>query len=254
MNIYIINLKRSIERRKAITTQCDNLGLKYEVIEAIDGRLFSPAELELHAADINYADRPNEIGCALSHLKVYEKLMESQSELALVLEDDALLSEGLKECLDAVELANNKSVPEVTLLTATNKLVDRPKKLEGLKSLVYPVYHATTAHGYIINRQAARNLRDNLYPIWITADKWAVFDDYSFISVSAVVPPPISLTDDSLNSTIVEAEDTREFIEHRKIMWKKVMDKRPLSVKLKHRVKRIFLPMFYKIIDMKSKI
>lgn len=252
MKIYIINLKRSVERRLAITTQCDALGLDYEVIEAVDGRIFSPEELKLHTAEINYAYRPGEIGCALSHLRIYEKIVEDSLNAALVLEDDALLSTNLSSIIEAVISLNNASCPMVTLLTPVNRLIDKPMALGVYGAKIYPVYHATTSHGYIINNLAAKNLLENLYPVWITADKWAVFEDYSFIKVQAVFPPPVTLAEEALVSTIVEDVDTQLFKNERQQAWQKIMRRRPLKVKLKSRLKRIFLPIFYKIITVKN--
>lgn len=232
--------------------QCDALGLNYEVIDAVDGREFSPEELNMHTANINYAYRPGEIGCALSHLRVYEKLIADKLEMALVLEDDALLSAGLSSIMNAIILCNKSSHPIVTLLTPVNRLIDKSSDFGIHGVSLYPVYHATTSHGYMINSRAAKNLLDNLYPVWITADKWAVFEDYSFINVQAVFPPPVTLADEALLSTIVEEIDTQAFMSERREAWRRVMNKRPLKVKIRSRFKRIFIPLIYKIIDVKK--
>ncbi|TXH54410.1 MAG: hypothetical protein E6Q89_08085, partial [Bacteroidia bacterium] len=46
MKTYIINLKRSPERRKAIEKACQEIGIKYTIIDAVDGKEMSDEEFE----------------------------------------------------------------------------------------------------------------------------------------------------------------------------------------------------------------
>ena len=43
--IWVLNLRGSPEQRERITADLDELGLKYEFIEAVDGRELAPEEL-----------------------------------------------------------------------------------------------------------------------------------------------------------------------------------------------------------------
>lgn len=94
--IFVINLSSSKERRSAIESDADELGLKLSIIDAIDGRL-----IQDHA-DLGYCKRanrreygrlltPGEIGCYASHLKAARSVLECKAPYAIVLEDDAKL-------------------------------------------------------------------------------------------------------------------------------------------------------------------
>ncbi|HDR2572978.1 TPA: glycosyltransferase family 25 protein, partial [Enterobacter ludwigii] len=78
MKIFIVNLKKSVERRKKMEAQLNALGLSAEFIEAVDGRLMSEEERKGVTANVNYAFLPGEIGCALSHQKIYKKMIDEK--------------------------------------------------------------------------------------------------------------------------------------------------------------------------------
>ena len=92
---YIINLISSTERLKYMFKLLQSYSqFKIEVVEAVDGRIFSPDERFAKFDDDicfnRYGRHINggEIGCTLSHFKCYEKLALSEDEYVLILEDD----------------------------------------------------------------------------------------------------------------------------------------------------------------------
>ena len=78
--IYYINLKKDIERNSFIKKNLDELNIKYERIEAING---NDINIEKKYTVINTDDfiaTNGQIGCYLSHIKCYEKFIESKYE------------------------------------------------------------------------------------------------------------------------------------------------------------------------------
>lgn len=77
------------------------LGLKFEFVDAVDGSASSPPELAArsHSRDtLRLLGRnltPGEIGCGLSHLRLYRRLLDSGLEEAVILEDDVILDPAL---------------------------------------------------------------------------------------------------------------------------------------------------------------
>ena len=69
MKIFIVNLKKSVERRKKMEAQLNALGLSAQFIEAVDGRLMSEEERKGVTANVNYAFLPGEIGCIKKFIK-----------------------------------------------------------------------------------------------------------------------------------------------------------------------------------------
>ncbi len=105
--IYVISLKRATERRHKIQEQLDGLGLKFEFLDATDERQgLSDAEIELIGREeyLQYSAKvkDGEIGCLVSHLRCYQKLLNSSSEYALIFEDDVLLEKEFVSVLTRV--------------------------------------------------------------------------------------------------------------------------------------------------------
>lgn len=89
--IFVISLASAPLRRERICRHLDGLGLEYELIEAVDGRLLSEQELRRLAGG---ADRfpPGVVGCYASHLAAYRRILETGAEAGLILEDDVRLN------------------------------------------------------------------------------------------------------------------------------------------------------------------
>lgn len=103
--IFIISLKNS-PRRDIISKRLNGLGLKFEFFDAIYGKALP--EDELSKVDYQYyQDFDNkrltlgEIGCALSHIRVYEFIKQNNIPEAIILEDDAIVSTHFKTILKA---------------------------------------------------------------------------------------------------------------------------------------------------------
>ncbi len=92
LRIYVISLARAAERRAAISAHLQALGLKYELVDGVDGRAL-PAEehARLLAPGVTFQS-PGVVGCYMSHMAVYRRLIEAGDTAALVLEDDAALN------------------------------------------------------------------------------------------------------------------------------------------------------------------
>ena len=93
MHAYVINLARSVDRREHITAELERTGIGYEIVSAVDGNtvdLRDPAIVDPVLIAKN--DFPaGTAGCALSHLRAYEKILVDGHDHALVLEDDVRL-------------------------------------------------------------------------------------------------------------------------------------------------------------------
>ncbi|WP_449543510.1 glycosyltransferase family 25 protein [Enterobacter ludwigii] len=247
MRIFIINLKSSPERRAKMEAQLNALGLPHEFIEAVDGKLMSENERKSVSQKINYAFVPGEIGCALSHQKIYKKMIEDNIENAFILEDDVILNESFKKIAQTLIIPSDKST--VVLLSRPNKYFKKPlKKITGSYHL-HKTQQATTAHCYALNKKAAQSLLNGLYPIWMTADKWSLFEDLSMISVYSVMPTPVHLSDESKASTINVFEDGLAIHKEKKRIWEQLMLCRPLKAKLKNKYRRALAPIFGKVIN-----
>lgn len=248
MRIFVINLARSTERRACIEIQLSHLNLEYEIIEAVDGSQLSYTDIMKETRPLNYALSCGEIGCALSHINIYRRIVSECIPMALILEDDALIDSKTLEAISEIE-ERNIPFPTVTLLTEGPKYINKPlHKSEKKKYFIYEVLEAACSHGYVINNSAACRMANFLYPVWMVADKWQVLKEYSVCKVEAVIPPVIRKTSHADNSTIQIDNDFKKRLDEQKnLMWAGIKKNRPLKLKLKRLLWSSFIYPFLKI-------
>lgn len=165
MKTYIINLKKSLERKsymeELLKPYQDFLEICF--IEAVDGREMSKEQL------INVWDqkatykiygrymKSGEIGCALSHKKCYEEILKQQDDMALILEDDISFQDvDVKNIILSVEKILRTEKPMVSLLSGdywyTRKNI-RTKNIQFVN-----VREAMGAIAYVVNKSAAQRM------------------------------------------------------------------------------------------------
>lgn len=203
MQFYVINLARSPDRRAYMVAQLGETGVHYEIVNAIDVR-------DLDLGDARLVDpgfcastpRPGEIGCALSHLEVYRKVLDDGVEVACVLEDDVILPPDLGALVDAV--ASQMTGAEVTLLNFHSQ---EPLRITRASMLQLPssrrlvqvaeVGQAGSGGGYLITREACARMEKTARPAKSVADNWALFHSEGAIDrLRCVIPMPVVQSSD----------------------------------------------------------
>jgi collagen beta-1,O-galactosyltransferase len=93
--VYLINLNRRPERLRKMEEILHLVGIRFNRIEAVDGQNLTQAQLSSMEFMPGYLDpfhkRPmklGEIGCFLSHYKVWEDITHNEHQRSIVLEDD----------------------------------------------------------------------------------------------------------------------------------------------------------------------
>ena len=171
MKIYCINLERSKERRRNMQAQFDKLSLPVEFINAIDGRALSNGEV----AEVYSKWRTRfcsgkglsrgEIGCALSHIEFYKRVIADNSP-GFVFEDDVELGGEVKNALAKIELfLSNAKAPCLIQLPGLNR--DMPQNAEGD---IVKVSIAMGTYAYGVNPAAAELLLKSFSPIKFPID------------------------------------------------------------------------------------
>lgn len=159
--IKIINLERRADRKTQITAYMKEANVQnYEFIKAVDGKELKPTlkikELFL-GNDFNY--RKGVIGCALSHIHLWEALIaDDMNDYYIILEDDARLCKNFKANLDhVIDLYISKQVDY--LLIGGQKINEECVMKEDLQiQILKHSISAYGAHGYIINKTACKKL------------------------------------------------------------------------------------------------
>lgn len=93
MKIYVVNLKKDINKRQKIISMFQKLNItNYEIFDAVNGN-----ELKHFQINKNWYDpwshlhlTKGEVGCALSHYQLWQKI-KNEKKMAMILEDDFII-------------------------------------------------------------------------------------------------------------------------------------------------------------------
>jgi glycosyl transferase, family 25 len=175
---YIINLDRSKERYEYVKTNIYNLGYPVDRISAVDGRLLNSEELQnlanihIYKTFLHKLPEPGTIGCSLSHIKTWESFLLSDSEYALIFEDDVEFDPKLlRETVE--ELVKNNKLWDIASFELSHRGMPLTiKELTHNQKIVIYLAEVSHAGSYIINRKAAKNLLQKSLPIIMPVDHY----------------------------------------------------------------------------------
>jgi len=195
--IFVINLEDNVPRYEDVKSQLDALNLSFERIDAVAGKLLSQAEItaiydkqtnrKLHHRNLTVG----EIGCYMSHRKIWQMMQEQKIERALILEDDIVAKPQLLDCLRLMESANGWDVIKIAdferVTPAKSQRVSEQFELVSYKKV------PNRTMGYFITRQAAAKMlrREKIYrPVDVDFQFYSDFD----ISVCGLRPSCIEIS------------------------------------------------------------
>lgn len=203
-NIFIINLIRDSKKKRHMQRLCQKFNLQAEFIDAVDGRQLNDKFVsEIYSSEmaINEVGRDlsrGEIGCALSHKIIYQKMIDDNIETALILEDDIDFDEILINLLDKKEkLTANWELILLGHHTGCSRKIDtmpsfwHQKKLMEKYKLVRPCEKAYGTYGYLINKNGAIKLLKHLDIISKPIDHFT--GDSRCLNLYTINPAPIKI-------------------------------------------------------------
>ena len=157
MNIYIISLESAIDRRNFQIGQLSTLSLDYEFLDATSVNNIDSDTYKIHYFDWQRPLKKTEVACYFSHKNAWEKVIDDDLP-ALILEDDALLSNRIPEILSILE---KKSSSDFVNLEnrGRKKFVSKTKeRLTNGVNLLGLYQDRTGAAGYILWPSGAKKL------------------------------------------------------------------------------------------------
>ncbi|TDH06000.1 hypothetical protein EPR50_G00128320 [Perca flavescens] len=167
--IFLINLKRRSDRRDRMLSSLAVLGINTTLTEAVDGKALNSSQLQAMGIDMlpgyrdPYSERVltrGEIGCFLSHHKIWKQVVQQELQQVLVLEDDVRFEP--RFCSRLVTIMENvqRVGLEWDLIYVGRKRlqVKEPEQwVKGVSNLVYPGYSYWTL-GYVLSLNGAQKL------------------------------------------------------------------------------------------------
>ncbi|MDM5069113.1 glycosyltransferase family 25 protein [Aeromonas salmonicida] len=163
-----------------VMKQMEHLGIGFEFFNAVDGRALTAVDLgkvdfslarEYCGHDLSRA----EVGCALSHIRLYELIVAQGIERCVILEDDVYLHMHFKAIIETIVTCNQADI--VFLHHGKAKRWPLLRQLpEGYRLARYmtPSKHSKrgvlSAAGYILTLTGAEKLLAKAYPLRMPAD------------------------------------------------------------------------------------
>uniref|UniRef100_A0A8C7IVX7 Collagen beta(1-O)galactosyltransferase 2b n=1 Tax=Oncorhynchus kisutch TaxID=8019 RepID=A0A8C7IVX7_ONCKI len=167
--IFLINLKRRLDRRQRMLSTMTSLGLQATLTDAVDGKALNTSQLQALGIEMipGYQDpysgrvlTRGEIGCFLSHHSAWVQLVERGLSKVLVLEDDVRFEPRFKRRMMTIMEEVEKAQLDWDLIYVGRKRmqVRQPERsVEGVNNLVEADYSYWTL-GYALSAQGARKL------------------------------------------------------------------------------------------------
>ncbi|GHB73468.1 hypothetical protein GCM10008107_23670 [Psychrosphaera saromensis] len=101
--VFLINLDKSTDRLELCKKELEKFGVEFERVAAVYGKDLSQQQVDdVYNADNNYklykkSLSLGEIGCYLSHITCWQKIIDESLDYAVILEDDFILSDSFKD-------------------------------------------------------------------------------------------------------------------------------------------------------------
>ena len=162
-NSYFINLDRSVKRLKHIEEQCKKYNINVKRVKAVDGTNIDKQIVK--SVSDNKESKWNmikgELGCYLSHCKIWELFKNSNDKIITVLEDDINFSNTFLYQLDLAmkDLPNDWDILLIGFRSNDSKNIcdeNRKTKCSEIysKHLRKVNYNWFGTHGYLLNRRS----------------------------------------------------------------------------------------------------
>lgn len=181
---FVINLARDSVRRNHMREQLEKRGLSAEFIPAVDGRVLSAEDRSLYSREkalriygVEMMD--TEIACALSHYRLYEKIVRDGIDVALIMEDDIELSPQFSPIVRTLAEDPNPEWLVVRLESMRPRVrAAEGRKFEGQKIKTFSdgeLYqlqtHVLGLGAYMIRKEGAKRMLDYARPIFMASDQ-----------------------------------------------------------------------------------
>jgi glycosyl transferase, family 25 len=172
--VLVLNLSRDAERRRWMNGHLRSLDIRYELVEAVDGRAVPDAEAAPHLRSFSkgYGREMTrgELGCAISHLMLFRRIAAGADEFVCTMEDDISISQATLPFLDEAVLRSLPPFDVLRLFSIENRRCKPAWSVACLqdRSIVVPLRAGWGMQAQIITRAGAAKMAD--WPITAPVD------------------------------------------------------------------------------------
>ncbi|MGY9005403.1 MAG: glycosyltransferase family 25 protein [Alphaproteobacteria bacterium] len=206
--VFVINMPRDVDRKTAMVSRLDAIGIVPEFIEGVDGATLdleqSPFYDGAHRRRCYGRDMTaGELGCLLAHRKIFEKMVDEGMAHAIVLEDDVMFEDDFPAVVRA--LIDDPRPWDVIRFLGAGKIYDRGCRIIAPLLGRYALARLPTApggaHAYLMTLKAARVMVAHTRVNWVPIDTLQGRCWETGLETLVVHPAPLG-TDPAAGSTI----------------------------------------------------
>jgi glycosyl transferase family 25 len=214
--IWVISLERAHDRRQSVHRSFGAAGIPFELFDAVDGRALDPAERRQYSRwrslfevgrDLTLGD----VGCSLSHIRVYERMVAEAIPEVVVVEDDVQPSPALADVL-AARSALPADWQVVTLHslfpTADPQALPGAPLVDGFRVCRYRRIPFGT-QCYLVSLAGARRALEVAYPVRMPPDELLYRRRPAGLRVYGIEPSPVVHADFGSELRTARASDAR---------------------------------------------
>lgn len=159
MRVFVVSLDNAIERRNRMHQVMQQAGVSFEFFDALRGKNINNAQKQQFGLQQNLLLNAAEIGCMLSHVTIWQKMVDENIEAALLAEDDIHVGTSFKNVLEQINIP--KDVLAIFRLETHMAVMNASRTpFQTIDKIgIHQIFncHAGTA-GYVLNRTTALHL------------------------------------------------------------------------------------------------
>lgn len=207
-NVFIINLKKDFLKKKHMINLCNKNGISPSFINAVDGislkgdQLYNETVKKRSITEIGRELTLGELGCALSHIKIFKLMIDKNISSAFIFEDDVNFDHRLSDYLkdieklplnwDIVLLGHHRSDSRSE---PTSYNIWFKKRMDSINTnLRKPAEIAYGTYGYHISLRGAKKLLSSLSTLYKPIDHYT--GNSSYINLYILENPIIDINKD----------------------------------------------------------
>jgi glycosyl transferase family 25 len=250
IQVFVINLKKDADKKEHMKELCKQNSLDCQFIDAVYGEDLTRTEFdrltdtEASFKEIGRELTKGEMGCALSHIEIYNRMINQNIKEAIILEDDITIKRNFQEVINMINvfpkdweimlLGYNSEIKEdEKILTSywSRKIINNKFASVRLINLAYGTY------GYIINNKGAQKLLQSLTKIIMPIDHYTGVDTY--VNMYAINPRIVELDERFKEKSTIAQDRTNNKVDQKSSMAKILLQKVGL-LHIAHNIKIVF--------------
>ena len=205
-----MNPDKNYERRRVLRELLEKTPFQFEFMSINDDIELTPSAITKNhdsKRTIEALGRDltrGELASTLNHLLSYKKFLDSENDIAIIMEDDAdFIVDEFNRVIKLLTQIIDESSPQVYLLTPVISYLNNNSKDLGEDYRVVKVIQSWDSSGYIINREAAERMISANSKSWFIADDWVRYKRYANVDVFSIVPTIIKQNLNVFNSNLM---------------------------------------------------